>query len=252
MEQKRYKPEVKIVKKKRFNIARTLVLVLFIYLLVCIGLYLYNEPVRHYEIIGNSFVSDADILRDTGLSKYPSYLSVSTSKIKKKLKNNKLIKSIKVKHKWNFVIEIEIEENAPVFINKSDNKIVLSDGTMIENDNSIIGIPLLLNETPEKELKLLANKLSEIDRGILFMISEIEYKPSYNSNEQIIDSHRFLLSMSDNNLVYITSKKAKLLNKYLDVIATDSIKGAGTLYLDGDEDRYSFALFNNGGIQDEN
>lgn len=233
----------KVKKVKRLNVPRLLVLILFVYILICIGMFVYKQPVNHYEITGNSYVSDVDIIRIAGLDKYPSFLSIRRKKVAKKLEQNPLIKEAKISYKWNFTINIDIVENKPLFVVKNTNQICLSDGTLIDNDNNIIGIPTLLNNTPDESLKMLSSKLNKVDNGILYMINEIEYQPSYSADNQAIDKNRFLLSMTDNNLVYITAKKADLLNKYLDIIATSQITGKGTLYLDGDENRYSFTKF---------
>lgn len=235
--------KTKKVKRRRLNFARTLVFILFIYLIVCLCIYIYKEPVRHFAISGNSILKDVDILRDLNLMEYPSYVSINTKHIKKELESNPLIKSAKVKYGLNFQITIEIEENKPMFLVKSTDKIVLSDGTMIDNQNQFVGLPTLLNATPENLIKLLAENLYKVNEGILWMISEIEYQPSYNSQNQPIDENRFLLSMVDKNLVYITAKKADLLNHYLDITAAEPITGTGTLYLDSQVGNYTFNMF---------
>lgn len=237
------KVKTKKVKRKRLNIARTLVFILILYIIVCAAIYVYKAPVKHYEISGNYYLTDADILRELKLKDYPAFVSINAKKKARKLKENYLVKEAKISYGWNFTIKIEVDENDPLFIEKSTNQIYLEDGRKIDNTGEYVGIPMLLNTTPEEVLKLLATNLAVVDKGTLYMISEIQYAPSYNSKNQVIDENRFLLSMSDHNLVYITAKKAKLLNKYLDVIATNQITGNGTLYLDGDEDRYSFKLF---------
>ncbi len=233
----------KKVKKKRLNIARTLVLVLFIYIVVCVGIYLYQEPVRHYEIKGNDRLSDMDIIRYLALEDYPSFVSINSKSLKERLEDNVFIKKAKVKYGWNFSLIIDIEENNPIFVYKIENKICLSDGTLIDyNANDAVGIPILLNTTPVEQMQTLAKNLSALDAGILYMINDIEYKPSYNSSNQIIDDYRFLLSMNDKNMVYVNAKKMKSMNKYLEVIATNKITSSGTFFLDGTEDRYPFIL----------
>lgn len=233
----------KKVKKKRLNIARTLVLVLFIYIIVCVGVYIYQEPVRHYEIIGNEHISDIDIIRDLSLENYPSFVSINTKSLKKTLEDNVLIKKASVKYSWNFSLVIEIEENSPIFVYKALDKICLSDGTLIDySKENAVGIPILLNSTPEEQMKTLAQNLSNLDSGILYLINDIEYRPSYNSSNQVIDDYRFLLSMNDKNMVYVNAKKLKSMNKYLEVIATNKLVSSGTFFLDGTEDRYPFIL----------
>lgn len=232
--------KTKKVKKKRFNIARTLVFILLIYIIICLGIYLYNEPIKHYEFIGNDTITDIELIRDLKLENYPSLVSINTKKLERKLENNIYIKSAKVRYGWNFKLRIEIEENLPMFIAKDLNKMVLADGSIVDIDSRFIGIPILLNSTPEEIMKNLASSLEVVDYGIRYIISEIEYQPSYNSDGKVIDDKRFLLSMNDKNLVYITAKNATSLNKYLDIIATEQVTAAGTLFLDSDEDRYTF------------
>ena len=57
----RYKQPTKKIKKKRLNVARTLVFILVIYIIICFGIFIYNEPVCHYEISGNKYLSDVEI-----------------------------------------------------------------------------------------------------------------------------------------------------------------------------------------------
>lgn len=233
--------ETKVVKRKKLNIARTLVFILIIYIIVCAGIFIYKEPIRHIEIVGNNLLSDAEIIRTASLKDYPPFVSVNRKKIEKKIKKNPLILNAQVSFSWNFTIKIKITDNSPLFIQKLADKVILSDGSSYENDNSFIGLPLLLNEAPEKIIKNLAKSLKDVDKGILYMISEIEYAPSYNEDNNPIDEERFLLTMTDNNFIYITAKKAKLLNKYLDIAASTFNSGRGTLYLDSPNDNYIFS-----------
>lgn len=235
--------KTKIVKKKRLNFARLLVVVLVLYILACIIIYLYKEPIRHFEIKGNNYVTDMEILRSAKLDNYPAYVSVTNKKVNKILKKNPLINKVILKHGLNFTIYIEVEENIPVFINKSTNEICLSNGKMIQNDGKYLGLPILLNNTTEEIRTTFAKEFSKISDGVRLMVNEIEYAPSYNSKNQVIDDKRFLLSMNDKNLVYITLLKTNLLDSYLNIVATEKLKGNGTLYLDGDETRHSFKRF---------
>lgn len=226
--------KTKTVKKRHINFAKVLVLILVVYIIICFGIYIYNEPVHHYEIIGNNYIKDVDILRSLGLETYPSYVSVNTKKMAKKLESNSFIKSAKVSYGLNFTIKIEVEENKPMFIVKESNEVCLSDGTLVANTGSFIGVPTLLNNTPTENMKTLASNLSMIDEGILNLINDIEYRPSYNSQNKVIDENRFLLSMNDKNLVYINSKNAKVLNSYLEIIAANKLTSTGTFYMDGE------------------
>lgn len=230
--------------KKKLSIAKILILILLIIIIVCGCIYLYKKPVKYYEIKGNKILKDIDIIRDLGLDDYPSFVSINTNSLTKKLESNSLITHAKVRYGWNYKLIIEIEENTPVFYIKGENKIKLANGEKIDNNENIMGLPVLLNSTPESIQNTLASNLAKVDSGIIASISEIEYKPSYSKDEKVIDENRFLLSMNDNNLIYITSKKADMLNDYLDIIATKKIVGNGILYLDSDEGGNLFTLFN--------
>lgn len=145
----------KKVKKKRLNIARTLVLVLFIYIVVCVGIYLYQEPVRHYEIKGNDRLSDMDIIRYLALEDYPSFVSINSKSLKERLEDNVFIKKAKVKYGWNFSLIIDIEENNPIFVYKIENKICLSDGTLIDyNANDAVEFRYFLIQHQLNKCKL--------------------------------------------------------------------------------------------------
>lgn len=231
-------------KKKRFNIARTLVFVLIIYIIVCLCISIYKQPIRHFDIKGNKILTDIDIIRELGLDSYPSFASISPKGLTLELEKNPYVRKATISYGWNFVLLIEVEENRPMFLVKLEDKVALSDGSLIDvRDSDLIGIPTLLNTTPDEIMKTLANSLSTLDEGILYMINDIEYKPSYNKENQIIDEYRFLLSMNDKNMVYINAKRLKSLNKYLDIIATNKITSNGTLYLDGTEDNYFFKKY---------
>lgn len=228
--------------KLRLNVPRTLVFILFIYILVYVCYSFYKQPVTHYEISGNTLYSDAEILEEIGLTDYPPILSINRSKIKKQLMKDDLISDVKVSYGWHYYLKIEITENKPMFLLKSTGQAVLQDGKVVEN-RGFYGIPTLLNDTPKEVRDLLASNLAKVDEGIIYLISEIKYDPSYDSTNKVIDANRFLLFMNDKNTVYITARKAKTLNYYLTIIANDEITETGTLYLDGDEANYTFKLY---------
>lgn len=234
------KKQVKV--RKVLNIPRTIVFILFIYILITSIIYVYKEPVHHYEITGNNYYSDIYIIRLLGLENYPSFVSINTFNLENELKSNSLIKDAKVSYGLNFTLKINITENEPMFLYKTTNEIELSDGSLISNDGTITNIPVLLNQTPSEQLTDLAINLQKVDKGVYYLISEIIYSPSYNSSGELIDDKRFLLSMSDQNQVYISTNTVDNLNLYLSIIANDKITSSGTLFLDGDSDNHTFKV----------
>lgn len=70
--------------------------------------------------------------------------------------------------------------------------------------------------------------MRKVDIDILKRISEIEYNPNN------VDSERFLLTMNDNNYVYLTLYKFESINSYIDIVKNLENK-KGILYLDSGE-----------------
>ena len=181
-------------------------------------------PITNIYIKGNNYIDDWSIITEAGIDNYPSFALTSTSKIKKKLNKNPYIKSVNVKKKLFGKIIIEVEENKVLFRN-TDNKIVLEDGSEIDDNLSNTTVPLLLNYIPDTKYETFVDKMKQINDDILLNISEIRYYP----NTQ--DDDRFLLHMNDGNYVYLTLTKFKQINYYEDVL--DQLEGKkGILYLD--------------------
>ena len=135
-------------KKKILNVPRIIVFLLFIYILVSLGIFVYKEKVHHYEITGIDYYKEIDIIRMLDLQDYPSFISINTNSLKNELESDPLILSAKVSYGWNFTIKINIEENTPVLVIKSSNNVVLKDGNQIPYEDSFGSLPMLLNNTP--------------------------------------------------------------------------------------------------------
>ena len=70
---------IKKVKVRKLNVPRIIVILLVIYILGYLCYYIYSSPVHHYEITGNTHVSDADILRVADLKDYPSFITLDSA-----------------------------------------------------------------------------------------------------------------------------------------------------------------------------
>ena len=77
----------KKVKKRRLNIKRTLVLILFIYILWYMVNYLVKTPIRHIEISGNNLVKDSEIIIEAKLKDYPAIMKYSNKTIENNIMN---------------------------------------------------------------------------------------------------------------------------------------------------------------------
>ena len=214
----------KIVKRKKLRVFR-LLLLLFVIAIISFFVYLYvTSNTQNIIIKGNNYISDEEVLQETDLKNYPSFILTMPSKIQKKLAKNEYIKSVKVRRKFYHTFEITIKEYDVLFKNDTLNKYVLDNKKEIMSDLEF-RVPRLVNYTPDKKYSSLIENMKSVDKSILGKISEISYQP----NE--FDKDRFLLLMDDGNSVYLTLTKFEMINYYNEVLG--QLEGRrGILYLD--------------------
>ena len=214
----------KIVKRKKLRVFR-LLLLLFVIAIISFFVYLYvTTNTQNIIIKGNNNISDEEVLQETDLKNYPSFILTMPSKIQKKLAKNQYIKSVKVRRKFYHTFEITIKEYDVLFKNDTLNKYVLDNKQEITSDLEF-RVPRLVNYTPDKKYSSLIENMKSVDKSILGKISEISYQP----NE--FDKDRFLLLMDDGNSVYLTLTKFEMINYYNEVLG--QLEGRrGILYLD--------------------
>lgn len=222
---KERKEKVSNIKDKYSNLNYKRILTIFI--VIFVGLFLVfkilNTKITNIEIKGNSILSDQEIIDLAGIRNYPNSLAHSSISIKKKLKKNIYIDSVKVK-KSNFLkkVTITVKENRALFYYAPDNQTILSDGTHVLD---IFNVPILVNQVPEDILKKFITKLGDVNDEILIRINEIRYVPTD------MDDTLFLLSMNDKNYVYVNTNTLAKLNDYLSMLKTFNNK-KGILHLD--------------------
>ncbi len=218
-------------RKKKLNYKRLLVFVLIIYLIISGIKKVFNEPIRNIIITGNDLVSDAQIITSAGIKNYPAMMTLNVSKIKDKIKSNPLISDVEIKRNLKFQLLINVKELKVICLDLNNNKYLLEDGSSIINDHKYLGIPTLINYTKEDVLKEFLEGMSSLDKGTLSDISEIEYSPSLNSNNEVVDETRFILKMNDGNLVYINNSTLDSLKYYQKIYASLN-DNKGILHLD--------------------
>lgn len=215
----------KRIRRRKFNFFKFLVFALFIYILVYFLLGLFKLPIKNIVVLNNNYISDEEIIEKAGIQEYPSFYKTLSFKLEKKIKNIKLIKDVNVKKKFGRIIEINVDEYKVLYLIRSNGLYILEDGTELDIDTTLSGIPILINYVPEEVNKKLNEKMALLDLNVISKISEIEYSPtSY-------DEERFLFYMNDSNLVYITLNKINEFNKY-NTIKTQLEGKTGILYLD--------------------
>lgn len=211
-------------KKKKLKIKNIL---LFLFILSIIG-YLFfllsKMPVKGYFISGNTYYTDQEILDMTGLDKYPSFLFTTSKSINEKIKDNKIIKNIKIKKTYLGRFNVIVNEKKILFYDLNKKVSITNEDEKIDYYNS--DSPVLINEINDKKIeKRFLKKMKLVSNNILVNISEIKYDPND------IDKERFLVSMNDGNYIYLTLSKFSKINDYIKISRTIGDRN-GILYLD--------------------
>ena len=212
------------MKKKKKK--RKLKNVAFVFLaLMVLGIVVFSLSlikVRGYYVLGNNYLDEESILKECKLDNSSSYLFTQTFLVNRKCKNNKLIKEVNVDHTNTLEIKVTITEYKILF--KEGKYSVIETGKKIEDNND--NAPVLINEVENKEVYAnFIKKMNKVDNEILSIISEIKYDPND------VDDERFLITMNDGNMVYITLSKITKVNSYPSIIKTVENR-KGILYLD--------------------
>lgn len=215
--------------KRHINFKGLIFIILLLYIIGMLLYTIFSMPLKNIYIKGTTLLSDNEIIEVAGIKNYPSMFKISTSSLKKKISTLDLVDSVKVTKKLNGKLYIEITENKPLFYNRNNERVVLSNALEVENSSIYKGIPTLINSVPKDIYQKFIESFKEINPDIISLINEIEYDPSV-SNDITIDEYRFLLRMNDGNHVYVNVLNMKKLNDYLEIY--DYLTTKGTLYLD--------------------
>ncbi len=214
-------------KKKKLNIIKLLVFILIFYIIIYSIYSLLNMKIRNIVIKGNTYLKDYEIIEQANIKDYPPMLTLNKNKTINKLKELDLISDATIKKFFDFTLTIEIVEKKIIL--EYDNNYYLSDGSKIKG--SYLGTPTLVNYVPEGTLKKFLNEMGKLDYDIINSISEIEYSPTKNSDGNITDEDIFIFKMNDGMIVYISTDKIDIMNKYQKIYASLGDK-KGILHLD--------------------
>ena len=227
--------------RKKPKIKAFIIFFLILYLIGVIIYYIVTTPIKNIVIKGNNLLKEKEIIDVIKIDEKTPYFKINTLLLKNKiLKNIPLVNNCKVRKNIFGKVTITIEENKILYYDYLEDKLMLSNGKMIEDDNQYLGYPTLVNYVPSDIIKPFIKGLSKIDHNIIMMISEIEYSPD-RYNDVIIDSERFVLRMNDGNKVYINTVNIDKLNKYQTIYA--SLDTGGVLYLDSSSKNYIFKTY---------
>ena len=211
-------------KKKKINFKKVIIFLIILSFLFITASYLLNTKTKNIIIKGNNYYNDETIIETAGIENYPKFLLLNSRSVKNKLKKLDLIEDVKINKKQNFVLEIEVTEKKILYLKRSTNEYILSDGKSISLDN-ISGYPVLINYVEDNIEKKFIKSFTKIDTNIINKISEIEY------NKTDFDNERFIFYMNDGNKVYINIPKLDVMNKYESIVTKFNGK-RGVLNLD--------------------
>ena len=214
-------------KNKKLNIIKLLVFILIFYIIIYSIYSLLNMKIRNIVIKGNTYLKDYEIIEQANIKDYPPMLTLNKNKTINKLKELDLISDATIKKSFDFTLTIEVVEKKIIL--EYDNNYYLSDGSKIKG--SYLGTPTLVNYVPEGTLKKFLNEMGKLDYDIINSISEIEYSPTKNSDGNITDEDIFIFKMNDGMIVYISTDKIDIMNKYQKIYASLGDK-KGILHLD--------------------
>lgn len=214
-------------KKKKLNIIKLLVFILIFYIIIYSIYSLLNMKIRNIVIKGNTYLKDYEIIEQANIKDYPPMLTLNKNKTINKLKELDLISDATIKKSFDFTLTIEVVEKKIIL--EYDNNYYLSNGSKIKG--SYLGTPTLVNYVPEGTLKKFLNEMGKLDYDIINSISEIEYSPTKNSDGNITDEDIFIFKMNDGMIVYISTDKLDIMNKYQKIYASLGDK-KGILHLD--------------------
>ena len=137
-------------RKKKIKFFRVFLVLLILLLLISLIFLLGKIKVKGYYISGNTYYKDEEILSMTGLDKYPSYLLTTNYSINSKIKNNDLIKNIKIKKTIYGKFKIIIEENKILFYDNIKKKSITESGKEIDYYYKLS--PVLVSDIQDKKL----------------------------------------------------------------------------------------------------
>ncbi len=214
--------KTKKIKKRKIRYDRILIALIIVLIMAGFFTFLFNLKITNIIIKNNNYLTDQEIIELALISDYPKSLANSTQQIEQRLKNNNLIKDVKVTKKFLTQVYIEVEENRPLFYYNYNNQTVLLDGTNISDKYPV---PTVLNYITDTYYDEFINEMGKLELSVLNKISEIQFYPND------VDDNRFLLTMSDGNYVYVNISTFYKLNKYISIKENLPDKN-GILYLD--------------------
>lgn len=194
-------PKLKQARKKKAN--RRLIFYLSIFfILIAVIVYLQSplSHVRSFDVTGNSFLTDEEVLDLAGLAAETNIWTLDKDAVTSSVLENPIIQEVEVDRQLPWTVQIKLMEHERVGYKEEENHFypVLGNGTVLTEmaQNTYNGdAPLLAGFSDEELFKQMTAQLQAMPESILGLISEIHWRPSDG------DNHSIMLYMNDGYMV---------------------------------------------------
>lgn len=199
-------PKLKQTRKKKANRRLIGYLVIF-FLLISMIIYLQSplSQIKEINVTGNKFLTSKELIKQIGLSTDMNIWMINKKKIKIQALKNPVIESIEIKREFPRTLVVKIKEHKRVaYILKNgryspilDNGAILSVSKRVTNGDA----PIIIGFKEDAHLNKMMQELAALPESILYLISEVHWKPVKDNNSKI------LLYMNDGHMVDGTIRK---------------------------------------------
>lgn len=184
-------PKLKDQQKKKKVNKRLMLYVSALFLLVLFLIY-FQSPlsnIKKITIYGNHYMTDEQVMEQSGITYETGYFRVMTDKAEENLKKRSEIKNVDVKKQFPNKVVIDIEEYVTIgYINKNGKlRPLLENGKsldMLPNGELPVAAPIFV-PFEEKKMKELISELEKLTPEILRSISEIHYTPTKSNPDHL-------------------------------------------------------------------
>lgn len=184
-------PKLKDQQKKKKTNKRLMLYVSMLFLFVLFLIY-FQSPlsnIKKITINGNHYMTDEQVMEQSGITYETSYFHAMTDKAEENLKKQSEVKNVDVKKQFPNKVVIDIEEYVTIgYINQNGKlRPLLENGKSLDTlpDGELpVAAPIFV-PFEEKRMKELISELEKLTPSILRSISEIHYTPTKSNPDHL-------------------------------------------------------------------
>lgn len=225
-------PTLKQERKKKAN-RRLIIYLSIFFFLISVIVYLQSSlsHVKTVEVLGNSLVSDQEIIDQSSLSENTNMWMINESEVVHAISQNSAVKSVEVQRQLPWTIVIQLAEYSHVgYIKENGNFLpIMGNGkvlTKVKQETVNGDAPFILGFSDKEYLKKMTEELSKLPKSILNLISELHWKPNDTNKNEI------LLYMNDGFVVNGTIRNfAEKMKVYPSIVAQLKPENKGVIHI---------------------